>query len=227
MIQTIIKWVKDNPHCWWALVLLYLIAAYILPEKIVIDNYASTAIPFDDRIPFFAPAVVFYVLWFPLMFFTGLWLMFKDGLNFPRYMVALAICMTASGAIYLLWPNGQDLRPDLSQPHGFFEWLLGGLYRIDTNTNVLPSLHVSCSVVAVACVWATPNIRRTWVRAAVTVLALLVASSTVFVKQHAIMDLFAGAALGVLAALASFAVFRRKGRKSKKELDASDISHYN
>ncbi len=217
MIQTIIKWVKDNPHCWWALVLLYLIAAYILPEKIVIDNYASTAIPFDDCIPFFAPAVAFYVLWFPLMFFTGLWLMFRDGLNFPRYMFALAICMTVSGAVYLLWPNGQDLRPDLSHPNGFFEWLLGGLYGIDTNTNVLPSLHVSCSAVAVACVWATPGIRRTWVRITVTVLSLLVASSTVFVKQHAIMDLFAGAALGILAVAAAFALFRRrKGGGSEK-----------
>ena len=146
------------------------------------------------------------------MFFTGLWLMIKDGLNFPRYMFALAICMTVSGVIYILWPNGQDLRPDLSQPRDFFEWLLGGLYRIDTNTNVLPSLHVSCTAVAVACVWATPTIHRDWVRVAITALSLLVASSTVFVKQHAILDLFTGAALGAVAVLVSFAVFRRSGK---------------
>ena len=212
MIRTIVKWIKENPHCWWALVLLYLIAAYIVPEKIIIDSYASTAIPFDDCIPFFAPAVVFYVLWFPLMFFTGLWLMIKDGLNFPRYMFALAICMTVSGAIYLLWPNGQDLRPDLSQPGNFFEWLLGGLYNIDTNTNVLPSLHVSCAAVVVACIWATPTVRKRWVRVAVTVLSLLVASSTVFVKQHAILDLLAGAVLGAAAVLIAFAVFGGKRR---------------
>ena len=213
MIQTIIKWIKDNPHCWWALVLLYLIAAYILPEKLIIDSYTSTAIPFDDRIPFFAPAVVFYVLWFPLMFFTGLWLMIKDGLNFPRYMFALAICMTVSGVIYILWPNGQDLRPDLSQPRDFFEWLLGGLYRIDTNTNVLPSLHVSCTAVAVACVWATPTIHRDWVRVAITALSLLVASSTVFVKQHAILDLAAGVVLGAFGVAVGFAMLRSRSGK--------------
>ena len=217
MIQTVIKWVKDNPHCWWALVLFYLLAVYILPEKLIIDSYTSTAIPFDDLIPFFSPAVVFYVLWFPLMFFTGLWLMITDSLNFPRYMFALAICMTVSGIIYLLWPNGQDLRPDLSQPQNIFEWLLGGLYNIDTNTNVLPSLHVSCTAVAVACIWATPTIRRKWVCAAHSVLSLLVASSTVFVKQHAILDLFAGAALGIIAVAAAFALFRRrKGGGSEK-----------
>jgi membrane-associated phospholipid phosphatase len=44
-----------------------------------------------------------------------------------------------------------------------------------------------------------------------TVLSLLVASSTVFVKQHAILDLAAGALLGILAVLAAFALFRRKG----------------
>jgi membrane-associated phospholipid phosphatase len=208
-------WIRDNPHCWWALVLFYLIVVYVIPEKIVIDVYTSTAIPFDDLIPFFAPAVVFYVLWFPLMFFTGLWLMFKDSLNFPRYMFALAVCMTVSCAIYLLWPNGQDLRPDLSRPRDLFEWMLSGLYGIDTNTNVLPSLHVSCTAVAVACVWATPTIRRKWVRAALTVLSLLVASSTVFVKQHAILDLYAGAALGAAAVLIAFRVFRRKKGKGK------------
>ena len=207
-------WIKENPHCWWALVLFYLIAAYILPEKIVVDCYTSTAIPFDDCIPFFAPAVVFYVLWFPLMFFTGLWLMLKDRLNFPRYMFALAICMTVSGAIYLLWPNGQDLRPDLTQPGNFFEWLLGGLYAIDTNTNVLTSLHVSCTAAVIAGVWASPTVRKRWVSAAVTVLSLLVASSTVFVKQHAILDLFAGAALGAAAVLIAFAVFREKKKRS-------------
>ena len=162
--------------------------------------------------------MVFYVLWFPLMFFSGLWLMLTDSHNFPRYMFALAVCMTVSGVIYLLWPNGQDLRPDLSQPQNFFEWLLGGLYNIDTNTNVLPSLHVSCTVVAVACIWATPTIRRKWVCAAYSVLSLLVASSTVFVKQHAILDLAAGAALGIVAALAAFALFRRrKGGGSEKQ----------
>ena len=213
MIRTIVQWIKENPHCWWALVLLYLIAAYILPEKLIVDGYTSTAVPFDDVIPFFPPAVVFYVLWFPLMFFTGLWLMLKDALNFPRYMFALAVCMTVSAAIYLLWPNGQDLRPDLSAPRGFFEWLLGGLYRIDTNTNVLPSLHVSCTVVAAVCVWATGSIRKAWVRWAHSLLSLLVASSTVFVKQHAILDLAAGAVLGVLAVLAAFALFRRRSEK--------------
>lgn len=210
MMNTVKDWLKKNPHAWWALVLLYLIAAYILPEKLIISDYTSTATPFDDRIPFFAPAVIFYVLWFPLMFFTGLWLMFKDGVRFRRYMFALAICMTVSGVIYLLWPNGQDLRPDLSRPHGLFEWMLSGLYDIDTNTNVLPSLHVSCVAAVIACIWATDSIRRLWPRIAVTVLSLLVASSTVFVKQHAILDLAAGAVLGAAAAAVSFAVFPGK-----------------
>ena len=34
MIRTVIQWIRANPHCWWALVLFYLIAVYILPEKL-------------------------------------------------------------------------------------------------------------------------------------------------------------------------------------------------
>ena len=200
-------WVKANPHCWWALTLLYLIAVYIVPEHLVVDTYTNTAVPFDACIPFFAPAVTFYVLWFPLMFFFGLWLLFKDGRNFRRYMCALCICMTVSGAIYLLWPNGQDLRPDLSQPGNFFEWLLGGLYDIDTNTNVLPSLHVSCSMIVVFCTWMTPSIRRVRPKAILSLMSVLISASTVFVKQHAIIDLAAGAILGFLCAALAYLLF--------------------
>ena len=214
MIGTVLRWIRANPHCWWALVLFYLIAVYILPEKLVVSGYVSTAIPLDDKIPFFAPAVVFYVLWFPLLFFSGLWLLLKDGLDFRRYMFSLGVCMTLAAVIYLLWPNGQDLRPDLSQPCGLFEWMLGGLYRIDTNTNVLPSLHVACVVPVVACLRASPGIRRRWIPAAVGVLSLLVAASTVFVKQHAILDLAAGVVLGAFAVAVGFAVFRRRGKKA-------------
>ncbi len=216
ILRIVRDWIRENPHCLWALVLLYLIAAYIVPEKLIIEGYASTAIPFDSCIPFFAPAVVFYVLWFPLMFFTGLWLMLRDGVRFRRYMFALAVCMTVSGVIYLAWPNGQDLRPDLSQPGNFFEWLLGGLYDIDTNTNVLPSLHVSCVAAVIAGVWTSPSVRRRWIQIAMTVLSLLVASSTVFVKQHAILDLLAGAVLGACAVLAAFLVFRRGSGQERR-----------
>ena len=129
-------------------------------------------------------------------------------------MFALAICMTVSGAIYLLWPNGQDLRPDLSQPRGLFEWMLAGLYDIDTNTNVLPSLHVSCAMIVIFCTWMTDSIRRKGVKAALTLLSLLISASTVFVKQHAIVDLAAGAILGLLCAALGYLLFL-PGKRTK------------
>lgn len=219
MMKAVKDWIQKNPHCWWALLLIYVIAAYILPEHIVTSDsvYASTAVALDDRIPFFAPAIVFYMAWFPLLVFTGFWLLFTDGVNFRRFMSSLAVCMTLAGVIYVLWPNGQDLRPDLSDPHGLFEIVLRWIYGVDTNTNVLPSLHVACVVGQTACVWSTRTIRRPWVRPALTVLALLVCSSTVFVKQHAVLDLAAGLALGAAAAVICFSVFRPKGHGKKEE----------
>ena len=66
-------------------------------------------------------------------------------------------------------------------------------------------------VPVVACLRASPGIRRRWIPAAVGVLSLLVAASTVFVKQHAILDLAAGVVLGAFAVAVGFAVFRRRG----------------
>jgi len=216
MFRDLQKWLDRNPHAWWVLALPYLIVAYILPEILIVDSYTSTAIPADGYIPFLPQAVVFYGAWYPMMFLTGIWLLLRDGHEFKRYMLALSVGMTVSGLIYVLWPNGQDLRPDLSVPGNVFELVLKKLYEIDTNTNVLPSLHVSCSVVAVFAVWQTHSIRYTKTRVAITILAVLVSVSTVFVKQHAVLDVITGAPLGAIAALAGRTLFRRKERGEKR-----------
>ena len=57
MMKAVKDWIQKNPHCWWALLLIYVIAAYILPEHIVTSDsaYTSTAVALDgaaaDQIP--------------------------------------------------------------------------------------------------------------------------------------------------------------------------------
>ena len=172
-------WLKANPHVWWSLLLFYLLLLYFLAENCVTGDYHATQTALDTYIPFFAPAVIGYFLWFPLLAGTGLWLMAKDGRGFRSYMWFLAVCFTISAAVYFIWPSGQDLRPDLSAPKDLFERVLARIYAFDTNTNVFPSLHVSCSVGAV--------------------LAVLIIASTVLVKQHAVLDIPGGLVAGAVS----------------------------
>lgn len=189
--------IKNRPYVLWVLYLPFYLLLFFITEKLVTTNYWVSYCPLDDIIPFCPPFVLFYVLWYPLMVGTGLFLMWKDPRAFIRYMYFVSIGLTTSLIICLLFPNGQDLRPVLTEDD-IFTWILRQIYAADTNTNVLPSMHV---VGTMAALWAWFDTRiplRKWVRPALVVLGLLINASTVFVKQHSFLDIVAGLVLSLI-----------------------------
>lgn len=191
-------WLRENPHAWWALCLIPILLCYFLPEQVVKTAYHPTQTALDAGIPFVPFFVYFYVMWFALLAGMGLWLLHRDGKEFRIYMLFLTAAFFVCAVIYLCWPNGQDLRPQDMEVTSLATWLLSRLYAFDTNTNVLPSLHVIGAVGAVFAAFRTPSIRSRAVRAGIVVVAVLVSVSTVLVKQHAILDVAAGLAVGVV-----------------------------
>ncbi len=194
----IAAWLRDHPHFWYSLLLLPIFACYFIPEQLIVTEYHATEIAFDALIPLLPGFVYFYLLWFPLLVFGGFWLLFTDGVIFRRYMVYLTVAYFISAVVYLTYPNGQDLRPADLHVHDLSTIILAFIYRVDTNTNVLPSLHVIGSVGAAAALCRSESIRSGWIKAALFLLAVLVSVSTVFVKQHGILDVVAGLAVGLL-----------------------------
>lgn len=204
------KWLRENPHAYWTLAVLPIVAIYLIPEQLVVNDYWATQLAIDGLIPFVPEFVVFYLLWFPCLFFVGLWLMIQDGQGYRRYICYLLAAYAVAMVIYLCFPNGQDLRPTLDAPHGICEKILAMLYAFDTNTNVLPSLHVVGAIGFTAAALDTKTIRHTWVKGVICVLAVLISVSTVFVKQHAVLDVLAGVLMGAVLHLIIYRMFRRR-----------------
>ena len=207
-VAFVCDWLKANPHAWWALALIPIFICYFLPERLIVDSYHSTQIAFDELIPFLPGFVYCYLLWFPLLVFGGFWMLFFDGPVLRRYMIFLMCAYFICAAVYLLYPNGQDLRPEDLVVHDLSTAIMAFIYRVDTNTNVLPSLHVIGSMGAAFALCSSRRIRRTWIKAAIAVLAVLVSISTVFVKQHGVLDVLAG--LVVALALCPIILCRKK-----------------
>ena len=182
--------------------------AFFFVERISTDRvWRVMHCALDDLIPFCEYFVIFYCLWYVLLIGVGLYLLFRDRDAFRRYMQFLAITFFLSELIWILVPNGQDLRPAVMPRDNLFTALISALYRIDTNTNVFPSVHVVGAVGAALAVWDSHSLRhRKMLRWGVVVLAALICVSTLFVKQHAILDVVSGLMLSLLAALP---VYRR------------------
>lgn len=190
------KLMKDHPEYWYLLFVPVYLLCFFLVERLVPSDgaYWVSYLPLDDHIPFVEAFAVPYCLWYPLLLFTGLGLIFLDVPEFKRYMWFLILGFGFSLLFCLVFPNGQDLRPLPFERDNLFTRLLGHIYAADTNTNVLPSMHVIGCVAACCGVWRSRSRVRRW-RWPVTVLSLLICAATVLVKQHSILDMFAGFAV--------------------------------
>lgn len=146
-------------------------------------------LPGEDQIPFLPIFVYPYVL----THLVGALLIvtIRDYARFLRLTRAIALVLLTAYTTYLVFPVWLE-RPalDITSAH---TWLLSVVYQ-DKSYNHFPSLHVALSWLAVFASQVTPRTRRRL--AAVTVGISL---STLFVKQHYIVDGLAGFALALAA----------------------------
>ncbi len=189
----------ENRHWFWALYLPLYLAAFFWVEKLVPSSapyWVSYWPAVDDAIPFCAPFVLAYYLWLPFMVLPGFYFALRWPDCFRRYMKFIALGFSLCLVFFVLFPNGQDLRPASFPEDTLFTRMVGLLYSVDTNTNVLPSVHALGSVLVAFAAYDCPACKP-FLRIAAILAALLICASTLFIKQHSILDIFAGILLAV------------------------------
>lgn len=201
-------------HAWWTLSVPLYLLFFAFAERTVTSHYWISYSPLDDRIPFVAAFVWPYVLWYPFLAVTGVWLILRDADAFRRYIWSIMIGFNGSILFCLLFPNGQDLRPSPVPGTGLDVELIRRLYAVDTNTNVLPSVHVIGSMLVVLAAFDSPTVSRPW-RLAAIVLAVLINVSTVCIKQHSVLDIGAGLIASALVYVIVYVGLRRLLQRSR------------
>ncbi|MBQ9348265.1 MAG: phosphatase PAP2 family protein [Oscillibacter sp.] len=171
---------------------VYLISFAVL-EHLPFRPYWATQLPLDDYIPFCSWFVLAYDAWFAFLLGTGIALLLAGKrTEYRRYMRLLGGTFLTAAALWVVLPNGQDLRP--VHPAGALAGMVEALYRIDTNTNVFPSLHVAGAVGAAIAVRDGWGRTRPWLCRSADALAALICVSTVCIKQHSVLDVGGGIA---------------------------------
>lgn len=113
----------------------------------------------------------------------------------------LLIWITSYLFFFVLYPTAAP-RPPRVLGEGFAVWGLRSLYSSDPPYNCFPSLHVAHSFVSALTCW---RVHR-GLGIVATACATLVALSTLFTKQHYVLDVLAGVFLAAVA----YAVFLRR-----------------
>ena len=161
-------------------------------EKHVTSNYFVIHSVFDDYIPFIEIFIIPYLLWFVYVSGTVRYFFFTDKQGFYRICTLLLTGMTLFLIICTIFPNGLNLRPSTFARDNIFVDLVRFIYRADTSTNVLPSLHVYNSIGCYIAIRNSQKLRQyKWVQNGSLVLTVSIVLSTMFLKQHSVVDVIA------------------------------------
>lgn len=139
----------------------------------------------DNAISFSPNAIWLYLSFF---LFIPMGYFFSPLKNTQSLMYAMQLCAFASGAVYLCYPTTMLYHnDDLSTVSG---QALSALINIDSPQNLLPSLHVSLTLVVLNALWSTQQKYRTLF---FVIWAIAICASVMVLKRHLFIDVVTGA----------------------------------
>lgn len=198
MIQIIETFIKKYPYalmlCYWILYLIY----FFLLEHFAIPSYILYS-PLDDYIPFMELFMIPYAMWFPMLAISQGYFLFKHHKQeFQDLCFFMFSGMSIALLIYTILPNGLNLRVDV-YPDNLLGQIVKLLQGFDTPSNVCPSIHVSSTLAIHIAVLRHKNFKHPnlvkWITSIVSILIIL---STMFLKQHSIIDVIAAIVLTII-----------------------------
>lgn len=203
-------------HLWWLLFFPIYWLRYPLIENLnPAAQYHPICCPLDELIPFQEWFIIPYMLWMVSIVALSLYTLLYDVDSFKRYMKFLTVSMSISTVIFLVYPSCQNLRPEVMPRQNLLSKCVEILYAADTNTNVFPSEHAIGSVAVWAAALHTKRLRSPGKMTAISILMLLICFSTVFLKQHSILDV---AAAVPICALCYWVCYKKNCLKGTKHL---------
>lgn len=177
---------KKNKHMRFILGygLFYIISFFLLERMETPIHMIHSSL--DDKIPFCEYFIVPYVLWFVFVAWTICYFGFrcKNRREYDQLIATLCTSMTIFLIVSFIYPNGHNLRPELTGDNLFVK-AVSVLYFLDTPTNILPSLHVFEAIACCTAILKNEKLgKRKGIASGTVVLTVSIVAATMFLKQH-------------------------------------------
>ncbi|MCI7557126.1 MAG: serine/threonine protein phosphatase, partial [Lachnospiraceae bacterium] len=139
-------WDKYHHFLWSVIYMIVYLLWFALIETRKFSRYTVIHTALDDKIPFIEIFVIPYIIWFFYVAWIVLYTGFTDRYDYYRVCAFLFTGMTIFLLISTLWPNIHYLRPRIMPRDNIFCDMVSMIYRMDTSTNLWPSIHVYNSI---------------------------------------------------------------------------------
>lgn len=169
-----------------------------------IERAFPPKIPFDDLIPIIPVFAVIYLFSYVFWICGPIAVSLTKKRNFVNYIVGLSLAYLIGFLFFVFLPTCMDrsregLMEVASRP-GLFNWLLSIIYGADGSGmafNLFPSYHCLISLYCYLGVRKQPEISKGF-RIYSLIMTVLICLSTVFTKQHYVLDIAGGLGISLL-----------------------------
>ena len=214
MLKKITAFLSENRHFYLFIYVLVYLVFFKLVENISAVHYHVMHHRLDDIIPFNEFFAIPYFLWFFYIGYVLIKLSLKSKNDFIKAFIYILGGMTVGLVIFILYPTIQNLRPQTMPRDNILIGLVHFLHKIDTPTNVCPSLHVYDSIGAFIAVFLAKNCFNNIEKLIAFLLTVSISLSTLFLKQHSVIDVFWGMVMSIIMYALVYLPNYKKCRKS-------------
>lgn len=222
-----IQFIKKYKH---GLVILIYATIYLMffwyLERRPVRSFHVIDTVFDNYIPFCEYFIIPYLLWFPYQVLTIIYFVFfnKDKKEYYQLIFNLMMGMTVFLIVSYVYPNKLYLRPAEFSRDNLFTHAVQLLYKTDTPTNVLPSIHVFNSLAIHMSLTNCESLREyRSIRYGSLILTMLIILSTMFLKQHSVIDVCCGSTLALFGYLF---FYPQKATMDERRLAVERLGHH-
>lgn len=172
--------------------ILYFISKLLQGDLNLVGNVIDAKIPFVPA--FFIP----YCIWYLMIFIIPYYLYCKDKDKFIKYTMAYMLCSMIGNIVFISYPS-TVARPTVTGTD-IFSLIAKFIYWIDTPTNCFPSLHCAISMLFILYICESKN-TNIITKISVCIISILIMLSTLFTKQHVVVDFISGDILALIVYL--------------------------
>ena len=166
------RFIKDRKAIFLVIAYLITIIGYELVNGLNIPS-VSLATTLDSKIPLIKYFVIPYYMWYALVLFSFIYIYAKNNEEFYKFAKCIVLTQTSVSRPIIV---GDDV----------FSNMIRNIYANDRPVNCCPSLHVALALIC--SIWVCRVSENKILKSTVIIVGYLIILSTLFIKQHVIMD---------------------------------------
>lgn len=188
---------KENKGGFFLIILFFIFSAtsYELFNR-PFGTVRNIEIGLDAMIPFIKEFIIIYHTFMLMVIVTGFILFVYDQKEYYKYVISLFIAQIIAYVIFMTFQTYVPRYPVELLGDDLFSKLVAFTYSIDNSYSGIPSMHVAD--MTLACIALSKSRYMSKIKPYLIAYMILIAITTVLVKQHVILDLPGGFILAVI-----------------------------